>query len=84
MKKFKENIVFLKPLVEEDVAIKQGLTKTNDTINTFKNILQANENEKERRRELIHQFDMCYKLKKDGESKSEMLREIDLEYTKKK
>lgn len=32
LKKFKDNIIFLKPLVEEDVAIRQGLTKTGETI----------------------------------------------------
>lgn len=39
LKKFKDNIVFLKPLVEEDVALRQGLNKTFETINTFSNIL---------------------------------------------
>lgn len=39
LKKFKENILFLKPLVEEDVALRQGLNKTYETINTFSNIL---------------------------------------------
>jgi hypothetical protein len=32
LRKFKDNIVFLNPLVEEDTAIRQGLEKTNETI----------------------------------------------------
>ena len=39
LKKFKDNIIFLKPLVEEDMTISQGLNKTCETINTFSNIL---------------------------------------------
>jgi recombinational DNA repair protein RecR len=38
--RFKENILFLKPLVEEDVTIRAGLDKTCETINTFVNILK--------------------------------------------
>ena len=40
LKQFKDNILFLKPLIEEDSAIQQGLKKTADTINTFSNILR--------------------------------------------
>lgn len=40
MKKFRENITFLKPLVEEENTIRQGLYKTADTIQTFKNIIK--------------------------------------------
>lgn len=62
---------FLKPLVEEDSAIRQGLVKTNDTIGTFKNIIRYNhllivraiENEKERRRELLNILESCARLR---------------------
>ncbi|KAL4446655.1 hypothetical protein ABPG74_005593 [Tetrahymena malaccensis] len=84
LKKFKDNIVFLKPLIEEDQAIRQGLKKTSDTIDTFANILRAIENEKERRKELLRMLENCQKLKDEEEHKNELIREIELEITKKK
>lgn len=59
LQKFRDNISFMKPLMEEDSAIKQGLKKTTDTIDTFSNILRAIENEKERRKELLRLLENC-------------------------
>ncbi|EAR92749.3 hypothetical protein TTHERM_00322930 (macronuclear) [Tetrahymena thermophila SB210] len=82
LKKFKENILFLKPLVEEDVALRQGLNKTYETINTFSNILLAIETEKERRKELVAKLEQCIRLKQDGDLKTEDLRNVEMEITK--
>lgn len=54
---------YLKPLVEEDSAIRSGLSKTNETIATFKSIIRSIENEKERRRELLNILESCARLR---------------------
>ncbi|KRX02704.1 hypothetical protein PPERSA_01821 [Pseudocohnilembus persalinus] len=83
LQRFKDNILFLKPLVEEDQAIRLGLQKTNETINTFDNILRASENEKERRAELITILEDCQKLKDLEERKIEDQRKIEFDIQKK-
>ncbi|KRX02927.1 hypothetical protein PPERSA_13181 [Pseudocohnilembus persalinus] len=83
LNKFKDNIIFLKPLVEEDVAIRAGLQKTGETISTFQNILNANKLEKERRKELLVHLENCYRLKREGDYKQDTIRQLELELSKK-
>ncbi|EGR30671.1 hypothetical protein IMG5_126270 [Ichthyophthirius multifiliis] len=83
IQKFKQSITFMKPLIEEDQAIKQGLKKTNDTIDTFQNILKAISSEKDRQKELVRLLENGQKLKEEEENKNEIIREIELEITKK-
>lgn len=49
--------------MEEDSAIRSGLSKTNETIATFKSIIRSIENEKERRRELLNILESCARLR---------------------
>ena len=63
MRKFKENMVFLKPLVDEDQTIRQGILKSDETINQFMNLIRSIQNEKERRRELLNILESCARLR---------------------
>lgn len=39
VRKFKDSMTAMKPLVEEESTIRTGLNKTNETISTFRAIL---------------------------------------------
>ncbi|CAK60770.1 unnamed protein product (macronuclear) [Paramecium tetraurelia] len=82
-RKFKENMNYLKPLIEEDATIRAGLEKTGSTIQQFKNMILAIQNEKERRRELLQILENCARLRQEEDMKTEQLRNIELEINKK-
>ncbi|CAD8121779.1 unnamed protein product [Paramecium sonneborni] len=82
-RKFKENMNYLKPLIEEDATIRSGLEKTGSTIQQFKNMILAIQNEKERRRELLQILENCARLRQEEDMKTEQLRNIELEINKK-
>ncbi|CAD8179107.1 unnamed protein product [Paramecium pentaurelia] len=82
-RKFKENMNYLKPLIEEDSTIRAGLEKTGSTIQQFKNMILAIQNEKERRRELLQILENCARLRQEEDMKTEQLRNIELEINKK-
>ncbi|CAD8111506.1 unnamed protein product [Paramecium sonneborni] len=82
-RKFKENMNYLKPLIEEDATIRAGLEKTGTTIQQFKNMILAIQNEKERRRELLQILENCARLRQEEDMKTEQLRNIELEINKK-
>ncbi|KAM3134224.1 hypothetical protein pb186bvf_013644 [Paramecium bursaria] len=83
VRKFKDSMTAMKPLVEEESTIRTGLNKTNETISTFRAILVAIQNEKERRRELLNILESCARMRLEEDNKTEQLRNLELEITKK-
>lgn len=83
MKRFRENLNFLKPLVEEENTIRTGMYKTAETIQQFRSIIKAIQNEKERRRELLNILESCARLRQEEDLKTEHLRNAELEISKK-